>query len=292
MLAARTTHKRVAPSPSFTDAEFAAMSPAARNAATQAWIDRAQKLEPGTTQNRDFRETCGQGPSFDLLSNLSGNDGDDFDPRDPEPEPDMRRRAGEDEVPDFGVGATTTDTTDAADAQIEIDTDSTGLGFAVANPFCTDTRVARGGPARSLGKNAWNAILALTPLDDPDRDVVAASAQCGAGESARIGMMVGLSPRRVRQIQDRKLKSALENFTSADLRAHRDDPIATEIVARRQPSRAGRKPKGTVTVRAPRVLVLAPKMAGPAKLKRPYRPRRPRPRFADPAQIDMFQQAA
>ena len=278
-------HKPAA-SPDFSDAEFAAMGPVARNLAAQAWLDKAQGLKPGATRNRDFREICGQGPSFDLLSSLSGNDGDDFDPRDPEPEPDTRRRAGEGEAAVEIVAAHV----DEADAQIVLDTDSTGLGFAVANPFCTDTRVARGGPARSLGKNAWNAILALTPLDDPDRDVLVASAQCGASESIRIGMMVGLSPRRVRQIQDQKLKTALENFTSADLRAHRDDPITCEAVARRRTSRAGRKPKGAA-IQAPRVLVLVEWVATP-RPPRPWKPRRPRARWVDPAQLDMFQRAA
>ena len=276
-------HKPAA-SVAFSDAEFAALDPSAKNAATQVWLDTAQGLKLGTTKNRDWRETIGQGPSFELFSSVAGNDADpdDFDPRDTDPEPDTHRRVGE------GEGEETSDVCDTAaadetDGQITIDTDPVGgLGFATANPFNTHTPRARGGLARSLDKNAWNAILALTPIDDPNRLVIVASAQCGAGESKQIGMMVGLGGRRVRGVQDQSLKNAFENFTAADLRAHRDDPITTEIVTRRPPSRAGRKPKATAAI--PRVLVLVPKVAGP---KRPYNPR-PRLRYVDPGQLDFF----
>ena len=289
MLASRIQSPRKPVVGCFTDAEFSAMTPAERNAATQAWLDRAQKLEPGTTQNRDWRETCGQGPSFDLLSSLSGNDSEDFDPREAEPEPDTRRRAGDGEMAEASeVGATDDVAEDAAGIDTCIEAGQghdQGLGYAAANPFHTHTKKTRGGLARGLGRNAWNTILAFTAPDDPDRDVLVASAQLGAGESKKIGEMVGLSPRRIRQIQDQKLKAALENFTSADLRAHRDDPITTEIVARRALSRAGRRPRRPA-------LVLVPKMATQPKPPRPYKPRRPRLRFVDPAQIDMFDMAA
>ena len=271
----------------FTDAEFAAMSFAARNAATQAWLDHAQGLKPETTKNRDFRETCGQGPSYDLLSNRSENNSEDFDPRDHDPDPDVRRRAGEGE--DMTGGGEVSEET--GDEFIAIDTPSGGLGFATANPFCTDTRVARGGPARNRDRNAWNAILALYPLNGRDRDVLVASAQCGAGASKQIGILVGLSGRRVRTLQDKLLKWALRNLTSADLRSHRDDPTTTEIVTRRLPSRAGRKPKAAALT-IPRVLVLVPHEAGPAKPRRDYKPRKPRGRFVDPAQVDMFLEVA
>ncbi len=286
MLASRIQSPRKPVVGRFTDAEFSAMTPAERNAATQAWLDRAQKLEPGTTQNRDWRETCGQGPSYDLLSNRSENNADDFDPRDNDIEPaeaentTLRTGEGEEGEEASEVVASTVD-----DAQITIDVVDTGLGFATANPFCTDTRVARGGPARNRDRNAWNAILSLAPSNLPYRDVLVLSAQWGRGESKRIGEVVGLSGRRVRQIQDWLLRWALKNLTAADLRAHRDDPITQEQVARRVPSRAGRKP------RRPR-LVLVPKMAGPSRTPRPYKPRRPRGRWVDPAQADMFLEVA
>lgn len=278
-------HKLPASDSDFTDKEFAAMTPAARNLATQAWLDRTQGLKPGATQNRDFRETCGQGPSFDLLSSNSRTDADDFDPRDHDPEPDTRRRAGEGEDTEEG------ELSEETDELIAIDTPSGDLWFAVANPFCTDTKRSRGGPARLLDKNAWNAILALYPLDGPDRDVLVASAQCGALASKQIGMMVGLSEKRVRGIQDQKLQSALKNLTAADLRAHRDDPITTEAVVRRPPSRAGRKRAGAPP-RAPRFLVLAPHTPAPLRPRRPYRPRVRRPRWVEPGQLDCFEEAA
>ena len=177
----------------------------------------------------------------------------------------------------------------AAEHEAATDTQFDVIGSS--NAFRSGTR-RRGGPARTLDRDHWNAIAAAYPIDGPDRDVLILSAQYGPGESQKIGAIVGLSSRRVRQIQDQILAWARTYLTPAQIAAHMDDAITQEQVARRRPSRAGRRPKGTVTVRAPRVLVLAPKMAGPAKLKRPYRPRRPRPRFADPAQIDMFQQAA
>ena len=272
-------HKPPASVSDFTDAEFAAMTPAARNLATQAWLDRTQGLKPGATQNRDFRETCWQGPSFDLLSN-SRTDADDFDPRDHDPEP-VHRRAGEGEDTEEG------EVSEETDELVAIDTPSGDLWFAVANPFCTDTKRAQGGPARLLDKNAWNAILALYPLDGPDRDVLVASAQCGAFASKQIGMMVGLSERRVRGIQDQKLQSALKNLTAADLRAHRDDPITTEAVVRRTSSRAGRKARGAPP-RPPRRLTLAPQTPAPSCPRRPYRPSVRRPRFVDPRQMNFL----
>lgn len=143
----------------------------------------------------------------------------------------------------------------------------------------------RGGPARAIDRDTWNAIRALVPDDFPDLDVLILSAQWGRGESQKIGEIIGLSPRRVRQIQDRHLAWAKANLSPSEILEHLDDQITREAVARRSPSRAGRKP------RRPR-LVLVPHEAGPVRARRPYKPRRPRPRWVDPAQLDMFDMAA
>ena len=170
--------------------------------------------------------------------------------------------------------------------------DKTDTPFDVvgSNAFRSGTR-RRGGAARATDIDEWNAILSLAPRGLQDRDVLILSAQHGPGESSKIGEILGLSGRRVRQIQDRLLAWARANLTRAEIDDHLDDPITCEAVARRTPSRAGRRPKGAA-IRVPSVLVLAPKMAGPAKPKRPYRPRRPRPRWVDPAQIDLFLEVA
>lgn len=118
------------------------------------------------------------------------------------------------------------------------------LGIVAASPF-HDT-VARGNPARALDRNEWNAILSLYPLDGPDRDVLILSAQIERKNAKKIGKQVGLCERRVRQIQDRIAAWAGAHLGPSDLLAHRDDPITTEPVVRRAPSRAGRKPKGWV----------------------------------------------
>jgi hypothetical protein len=133
----------------------------------------------------------------------------------------------------------------------------------------------RGGPARAVDRDGWNAIGAAYPLNGPWRDVLVLSAQHGPGESEKIGKIVGLSGRRVRQIQDRLLAWARANLDPAQIEAHLDDQITTECVARRQPSRAGRKPRSRVPVP---VLVLVPKVAAPVRAPRPYKPRRPRVR--------------
>ena len=230
----------------------------------RAWIDQAGGIDaaadlilsfghpPRYQSNRDFREMHTQGPSFEFLENrLSGNsvDGaeDEDEDRPEETETETETNAaydGADEHTKFEISGATP-------------SDPIGLGFATAEAFCTDTKRARGGPARAMDRNAWNAILALYPLDGTDRGVLVASAQCGAWASKQIGTMVGLSGRRVRGIQDQKLQWALANLTAADLRAHRDDPITTERVTPRAPSLAGRKPKKAIATRIPRFLVLA-----------------------------------
>ena len=146
--------------------------------------------------------------------------------------------------------------------------------------------VTCGGAVRALGCDEWNAILACYPADAPDRDILVVSAQYGAGESEQIGVRVGLSGRRVRQIQDRLLAWARTHLTPDQILAHLDDPITAEAVVRRRPSRAGRKPKAAVaTCIAPRFLTLVsrPPSAAP---KPPCVPRRRRPRYIDPRQVD------
>lgn len=162
--------------------------------------------------------------------------------------------------------------------QHETETD-TQFDVVGSNAFRSGTR-RRGGAARDLDRDHWNAIAVF--YRGPHRDVLILSAQHGPGESARIGEILGISSRRVRQIQDQILAWARSHLDPAQIRAHLDDPITQEVVARRVPSRAGRKP------RRPR-LVLVPKVApGPARKPRPWRPRRPRAKFVDPAQIDLF----
>lgn len=148
-------------------------------------------------------------------------------------------------------------------------------------------QAVRGGPARALDRDTWNAIRALVPADFPDLDVLTASAQCGRGESVEIGKKIGLSPRRIRQIQDRHLAWTREHLSPAEILAHLDDPITVEVVTPRAPSRAGRKPKGAI--RVPSVLVLVPKVSASPRPVRPYRARRPRVRPACEGQLDMFQ---
>ena len=164
--------------------------------------------------------------------------------------------------------------------------DKTDTPFDVvgSNAFRSGTR-RRGGAARGMDIDEWNAIAVF--YRGPHRDVLILSAQHGPGESARIGEILGISSRRVRQIQDQILAWARAHLTQAQIEAHLDDPITQEVVARRAPSRAGRKPKG----RVPR-LVLVPKVAGPTKRRRDYKPRKPRVRPVCEGQLDMFDMAA
>ena len=161
----------------------------------------------------------------------------------------------------------------AAEHEDETDTPFDVVG---SNAFRSGTR-RRGGAARGIDIDEWNAILSLAPLALPDRDVLILSAQHGPGESEKIGAILGISGRRVRQIQDQLLAWAKTNLAPAQIDAHLDDPITREAVARRSPSRAGRKPKGA-PARIPRFLTLAAMMAGPEKERRPYKPRKPRVR--------------
>lgn len=173
----------------------------------------------------------------------------------------------------------------AAEHEEETDTQFDVVG---GNAFSRSGTRRRGGAARGIDIDEWNAILSLAPRGLQDRDVLILSAQHGPGESSKIGEILGLSGRRVRQIQDRLLAWARANLTRAEIDDHLDDPITCEAVARRAPSRAGRKPKA-VADRVPRALVLVERVATPPRTPRPYKqPRAPRRRFVDPNQTDMF----
>lgn len=104
-------------------------------------------------------------------------------------------------------------------------------------------RRRRGGVARGVDIDQWNAVLALAPHDLKNRDVLIASARHGFGEVDEIAREVGRTSRRVRQIQDQIWAWAAKHLNSADLSARLDDPISQELVIPRPPSKAGRKPR-------------------------------------------------
>ena len=142
--------------------------------------------------------------------------------------------------------------------------------------------------ARDLDCDQWNAILALYPLDGRDRDVLVSSARHGAGESEKIGNEVGLSGRRIRQIQDWHWDWAKANTTLEERAAHLDDPLPTARVTKRPPSRAGRKRKTSPgNDLATRILILVPYVPAPHKARHPVTIRRaPRTVVEDPRQLD------
>ena len=142
-------------------------------------------------------------------------------------------------------------------------------------------------PARLLDRDAWNAILGAAPTDLKHRDVLVASAQHGAGATAAIAAVVGITIRHTRNCQNWLLAWAREHLEESDIAARLDDPITTEAVVRRPLSRAGRKRKGAPP-RPPRFLVLAPHTPAPSCPRRPYRPRVRRPRFVDFRQMNFL----
>lgn len=127
---------------------------------------------------------------------------------------------------------------------IDEDRDDLSSGFSIV------AKRRRGGAARSATIDEWNAILALYPKDGRHRDVLTLSAKHGFGEVDKIAKVVGRTERRVRQIQDWLWAWATKNLDSAVIVTRLDDPITTEAVGRRPPSKAGRKPKGRVTAQA------------------------------------------
>ena len=94
------------------------------------------------------------------------------------------------------------------------------------------------------GKNEWNAVRALSAPDMKNHDVLIGLAR---GMSvADIAKAIGRTPKQVRNIINKRLWKDVQTLAVADIARHLDDPDTIETVARRPPSRAGRKPKGWV----------------------------------------------
>ena len=152
-------------------------------------------------------------------------------------------------------------------------------------------------PARLLDSDAWNAILGATPTDLPGRDVLVASAQLGQGATRAIAAVVGISQRQARNIQNHILAWARANLDPNDVAAHLDDPITDEPIARRPPSRAGRKPRGWAAAPGPGLDLLGDHIDPdqlPPKLRAVRRlgPHRPRVRPVCEGQLPLFDMAA
>jgi hypothetical protein len=228
------------------------LSPAALDAAATAFLAEAEGIKASTQKNRDWRSVIHQGPSWEALAYLGTKTND--------PEP----------FEDTGID----------------------LGIVGGNAFrTTDDRPAHGNPARTLDRDAWNAIRILAPADLPDHDVLTISAQMGRGQANEIGRAVGLSGRMVRKIQDRHVAFS-RTLDPAALIAALDAPLPDGVVVpRRAPSRRGRKARRAAP-RPPRFLALVPHTPAPSRPPRPYRPRTRRPRFVDPNQTDMWEVAA
>lgn len=151
-------------------------------------------------------------------------------------------------------------------------------------------------PARLLDGDAWNAILGATPTDLPGRDVLVASAQLGQGATRAIAGVLGISQKHVRNLQNALLAWARTNLDPNDVAAGLDDPITDEPIARRPPSRAGRRPKGWAAPGPDHDLLgdpidpdhLPPKVRA---VRKPG-PRRPRVRPVCEGQLSLFDMAA
>lgn len=99
------------------------------------------------------------------------------------------------------------------------------------------------------GKNEWNAVAALTPASLKNRDVLIGLAQ--GMTVAAIAAAIDRTPRQTRNIIKSlwKVAQGLVVTDAAGVARHLDDPTTPETVARRPPSRAGRKPKGWIAPR-------------------------------------------
>lgn len=238
------------------------LSPAALEAAATAFLAEADEIKASTQKNRDWRSVIHQGPSWEALAFL-GTKTDD-------PE--------------------------------TFDDNGMDLGIVGGNAFRTaDDRPAPGNPGRAFDCNFWNAIRVLAQADLPDHDVLTLSAQTkfgGRGQANEIGKAVGMSGRMVRKIQDRWVAFSKTLDPKALIEAL-DAPLPDDvIVPRRAPSRRGRKRAGAPP-RPPRhcpphggFLTLVPHTPAPPRVPRPYKARVRRPRWVDPLQTDMFQEAA
>ena len=141
------------------------------------------------------------------------------------------------------------------------------------------------------GKNEWNAARALAPISLQNRDVLAGLA---SGMSvAEIADTIGRTPRQVRNIIQR-LWTYVRGLDVAVIARHLDDPITTEAVTRRQPSRAGRKPRRVAAITTGVVVDLWGAHHQPLRRGRgPDRgPRRPRARPVCEGQLSFFDMAA
>lgn len=215
-------------------------------------------------KNRDDRETHTDGrPLFDEFDGDKNNSDDD--------EPREIVLDGS-HIPDSEVG-------DEAPGGAEISQDQ--------EASLTSSWVDCSKEKELWGINEWNAVASLAPASLKNWDVLICLAR---GMSiADIAAAIGRTVRQTRNII-KQLWQYVEGLNVTDIVAHLDDKATTETVTRRPPSRAGRKPIAAAVV--PRFLVLEPFVAEPEKPKRSYKPRVRRPRYVDPLQTDMFQEAA
>lgn len=148
------------------------------------------------------------------------------------------------------------------------------------------------------GKNEWNAVRALAPVSIKNRDVLEGLAQ---GVSvAEIAAAIGRSVRQVRNIV-RGLWKYIQSLDVGDIARHLDDPITTDAVTRRPPSKAGRKSKqwvaelkaGITTALIIRLdLFGEPMQAQNPRQTRKGGPRCPRVRQEIQGQLSLFAMAA
>ena len=230
------------------------LSPAALDAAAEAFLAEADGKKRSTIRNRSWRNVIQQGPSWDALA-WRGRDHETL----------------EDTGIDLGIVA--------------------GGVFRTADDRPAPGNFARS--LDRNGWNAIR-VLAPVDLPDRDVLEASASQIGGRGQARAIGKAIGLSDRMVRKIQDRHAAWAAENLDPAALVAALDADLPPDdmVVPRRVPSRRGRKPRGAQQPRSPRFLVLTPHTPAPSRPRRAYRPRVRRPRWVEPGQLDCFEVAA
>ena len=147
------------------------------------------------------------------------------------------------------------------------------------------------------GKNEWNAVLALSAPDMKNRDVLAGLAK-GMSVS-EIAAAIDRTPRQTRNIIKSlwEVARGLVVMDVASVARHLDDPITTEVMARRPPSRAGRKPKGWVAPITTAIIISFDLFGDPIPPCKPRKARkagvrRPRVRPQCPGQLSLFDLAA
>lgn len=147
------------------------------------------------------------------------------------------------------------------------------------------------------GMNEWNAVRSLAPVSLKNLDVLVGLAQ--GKKITDIAKLIGRSERQTRNNVQWRWKY-VEGLDVREIVRHLDDPITTEIVERRPPSRARRKPRGrgleitTEITTAEIILDLLGDPIPPWKLRKPRKPgvRRPRVRAENPLQMSLFDMAA